>query len=146
MDGFLSCFFTTHIPQDPSSVTAPPPGFTIATETSSLTASKMPPSHNTLWNKNPTSASLNPPPGLPSLPASAARQSQGPVKKLKFVPLMSKEGQSRVAMHVPGRHACQCLAQKHDLINNCVECGRIICSQVTLYFSTHCTSLISLSS
>jgi hypothetical protein len=28
-----------------------------------------------------------------------------------------------------GRHDCQCMGQKHKLINNCIECGRIICEQ-----------------
>jgi len=51
-------------------------------------------------------------------------------RKEKFVPLMSKEGQSRMTPQLPGRHPCQCLAQRHTLINNCVECGRIVCAQV----------------
>ena len=54
----------------------------------------------------------------------------GASTKAKFVPLMSTEGQSRMAVHVPGRHPCNCLGQKHTLVNNCLECGRIVCSQV----------------
>lgn len=50
----------------------------------------------------------------------------------RFVPLVSSEGLSRMAVRVPGRHPCQCLAQKHALINNCLECGRIMCAQVRL--------------
>ncbi|KAI6646483.1 Activating signal cointegrator 1-like [Oopsacas minuta] len=46
----------------------------------------------------------------------------------KFVPFTSSEG-SRVSTRLPGRHACQCIGQKHALINNCTECGRIVCSQ-----------------
>ena len=53
-----------------------------------------------------------------------------PKQKINFVPLMSREGQSKMAMYLPGRHPCQCLAVKHALINNCVKCGRIVCSQV----------------
>lgn len=51
-------------------------------------------------------------------------------KNLKFVPLFSKDGKvkSDVAL-LPGRHPCQCLGQKHKLVNNCVECGRIVCVQ-----------------
>ena len=30
---------------------------------------------------------------------------------------------------LPGRHKCDCQAQKHDLIANCTACGRIICAQ-----------------
>ena len=50
--------------------------------------------------------------------------------KQKFVPLMSAEGQSRATPQLPGRYSCQCLAQRHTLVNNCVECGRIVCAQV----------------
>ncbi|CAB4058919.1 TRIP4 [Lepeophtheirus salmonis] len=28
-----------------------------------------------------------------------------------------------------GRHFCECQATKHKLINNCLNCGRIICEQ-----------------
>ena len=30
---------------------------------------------------------------------------------------------------IPGRHMCDCQAQKHELIENCQNCGRIICAQ-----------------
>ena len=30
---------------------------------------------------------------------------------------------------VKGRHTCECLASKHELINNCLSCGRIVCGQ-----------------
>lgn len=30
---------------------------------------------------------------------------------------------------LPGRHACNCEATKHALINNCLNCGRIVCEQ-----------------
>ena len=35
---------------------------------------------------------------------------------------------SRVPV-IPGRHMCDCQAQKHELIENCQNCGRIICAQ-----------------
>ncbi|KAG7221754.1 hypothetical protein INR49_029137, partial [Caranx melampygus] len=50
-------------------------------------------------------------------------------KKSKFISLYAKEGQDRLAVLLPGRHACECLAQKHKLINNCITCGRIVCEQ-----------------
>ncbi|XP_058257232.1 activating signal cointegrator 1 isoform X1 [Hemibagrus wyckioides] len=50
-------------------------------------------------------------------------------KKNKFVNLYAKEGQDRLAVLLPGRHSCDCLAQKHKLINNCLTCGRIVCEQ-----------------
>ena len=51
-------------------------------------------------------------------------------KKQKYVTLTSTEGQNRMTMCFPGRHTCECLAQKHPLVNNCTECGRIVCEQV----------------
>ncbi|XP_069812545.1 activating signal cointegrator 1 isoform X2 [Dendropsophus ebraccatus] len=50
-------------------------------------------------------------------------------KKQKFVNLYTKEGQDRLTVLIPGRHPCECLAQKHKLINNCINCGRIVCEQ-----------------
>ncbi|XP_017334264.1 activating signal cointegrator 1 [Ictalurus punctatus] len=50
-------------------------------------------------------------------------------KKNKFVNLYAKEGQDRLTVLLPGRHSCDCLAQKHKLINNCLTCGRIVCEQ-----------------
>ncbi|CAG0910691.1 unnamed protein product, partial [Cyprideis torosa] len=28
-----------------------------------------------------------------------------------------------------GRHRCECQARKHDLIGNCINCGRVVCAQ-----------------
>ncbi|NWH34956.1 TRIP4 protein, partial [Chloropsis hardwickii] len=50
-------------------------------------------------------------------------------KKARYVSLYTREGQDRLAVLIPGRHACECLGQKHKLINNCLECGRIVCEQ-----------------
>ncbi|CAB1338971.1 unnamed protein product [Coregonus sp. 'balchen'] len=50
-------------------------------------------------------------------------------KKNTFVSLYNKEGQDKLAILLPGRHSCECLAQKHNLINNCMICGRIVCEQ-----------------
>lgn len=50
-------------------------------------------------------------------------------KPTRFVPLYSKEGEARTSVRLPGRHPCECLAQKHGLINNCISCGRIVCEQ-----------------
>ena len=46
----------------------------------------------------------------------------------RFVPFSSSEG-SRISTKLPGRHTCQCIGQKHALLNNCTECGRVVCSQ-----------------
>ena len=52
-------------------------------------------------------------------------------KSPKFVSLYTSEGKSRAEeiMVVPGRHGCECAGQKHKLISNCLECGRIVCEQ-----------------
>lgn len=50
-------------------------------------------------------------------------------KKTKFVNLYAKEGQDKLTILLPGRNSCDCLAQKHKLINNCLSCGRIVCEQ-----------------
>ncbi|XP_068596209.1 activating signal cointegrator 1 [Brachionichthys hirsutus] len=63
-------------------------------------------------------------------------------KKNKFVSLYNKEGQDRLAVLLPGRHACECLAQKHSLINNCLSCGRIVCEQEGSGPCLFCGSLV----
>lgn len=34
-----------------------------------------------------------------------------------------------VNLKLPGRYQCNCEARKHQLINNCLTCGRIVCEQ-----------------
>lgn len=63
-------------------------------------------------------------------------------KKTKFVNLYAKEGQDKLAVLLPGRHACECLAQKHTLINNCISCGRIVCEQEGSGPCLFCGSLV----
>ncbi|KAK7867037.1 hypothetical protein R5R35_005679 [Gryllus longicercus] len=50
-------------------------------------------------------------------------------KKSKFVNLYSQDGKMRDTVMLKGRHHCDCQATKHKLINNCLECGRIVCEQ-----------------
>ncbi|KAM8973281.1 activating signal cointegrator 1 [Pelodytes ibericus] len=50
-------------------------------------------------------------------------------KKQKYVSLYTTEGQDRLAVLIPGRYPCECLAQKHKLVSNCMTCGRIACEQ-----------------
>ncbi|KAG5447719.1 Activating signal cointegrator 1 [Clonorchis sinensis] len=58
--------------------------------------------------------------------------SSGPRKKQKpkFYPLFTEgaRGDHLVSL-LPGRHPCQCLATKHQLVSNCTNCGRIVCAQ-----------------
>ncbi|XP_033488714.1 activating signal cointegrator 1 [Epinephelus lanceolatus] len=63
-------------------------------------------------------------------------------KKSKFVNLYAKEGQDKLSILLPGRHACDCLAQKHKLINNCISCGRIVCEQEGSGPCLFCGSLV----
>ena len=46
--------------------------------------------------------------------------------KTKYVNL--SEGSSG-SSQIPGRHACECQARKHELVSNCVACGRVVCAQ-----------------
>lgn len=63
-------------------------------------------------------------------------------KKNKFVNLYNKDGQDRLSVILPGRHSCECLAQKHKLINNCISCGRIVCEQEGSGPCLFCGSLV----
>ncbi|GIZ03906.1 activating signal cointegrator 1 [Caerostris extrusa] len=46
----------------------------------------------------------------------------------KFIPLNAADIEKEKIL-LPGRRECNCEASKHDLINNCLECGRIVCKQ-----------------
>ncbi|GAB0193899.1 activating signal cointegrator 1 [Grus americana] len=61
--------------------------------------------------------------------SGVSNSSNSSKKKPKYVSLYTKEGQDKLAVLIPGRHACECLGQKHKLINNCLVCGRIVCEQ-----------------
>uniref|UniRef100_A0A3Q0KSC9 Activating signal cointegrator 1 n=1 Tax=Schistosoma mansoni TaxID=6183 RepID=A0A3Q0KSC9_SCHMA len=51
-------------------------------------------------------------------------------QKTKFYPLFCEGAQGdQLVSLLPGRHPCQCLATKHQLVNNCLNCGRIVCAQ-----------------
>eukprot|EP00088_Acartia_fossae_P009261 TRINITY_DN1447_c0_g1_i1.p1 TRINITY_DN1447_c0_g1~~TRINITY_DN1447_c0_g1_i1.p1 ORF type:complete len:502 (-),score=131.64 TRINITY_DN1447_c0_g1_i1:155-1660(-) len=50
-------------------------------------------------------------------------------KKPKYKPLYKQDGKTNDVVLLPGRHACECQAVKHKLINNCISCGRIVCAQ-----------------
>ncbi|KAM6201502.1 activating signal cointegrator 1 [Rhynchocyon petersi] len=74
--------------------------------------------------------------------AKAQENSNSLKKKTKFVNLYTKEGQDRLAVLLPGRHPCDCLGQKHKLINNCLICGRIVCEQEGSGPCLFCGSLV----
>lgn len=56
----------------------------------------------------------------------SSKNSGGKGKKQKYVNFYTQD-------HKPGlrkgRHPCNCQATKHELINNCTKCGRIVCEQ-----------------
>lgn len=62
--------------------------------------------------------------------------------KMKYVPIASSDiAQGEILL--PGRHACNCEASKHPLINNCLSCGRIVCEQERSGPCFTCGSLVS---
>lgn len=68
--------------------------------------------------------------GLPKhIPQSETSSLKDAKKKSKFVPLFSQEGQEKTVIKLQGRHACECQAGKHKLVNNCTRCGRVVCEQ-----------------
>ncbi|KAM4829730.1 activating signal cointegrator 1 isoform 1-T1 [Thomomys bottae] len=74
--------------------------------------------------------------------AKAQESSNTVKKKTKFVNLYTREGQDKLAVLLPGRHPCDCLGQKHKLINNCLVCGRIVCEQEGSGPCLFCGSLV----
>ncbi|XP_072038298.1 activating signal cointegrator 1-like isoform X2 [Amphiura filiformis] len=59
----------------------------------------------------------------------AQAHKQGARRKQKYVSLYTQEGEAKTVVHLPGRHVCECQAQKHHLISNCLRCGRVVCAQ-----------------
>ena len=114
---------------------SPPPGFSAGAKRTSPTSHQEEP-----MRVEPFQTGLSYDPKPPKQPGqtrvtglvSTSRSSSTGRQKQKYVPLLSAEGQSRATMQLPGRHACHCLAQKHALVNNCIECGRIVCAQVCI--------------
>uniref|UniRef100_A0A1Q3F612 Putative activating signal cointegrator 1 n=1 Tax=Culex tarsalis TaxID=7177 RepID=A0A1Q3F612_CULTA len=58
-------------------------------------------------------------------PAAASSTTK---KRTKYVNLYDQEGRANVVL-LKGRHLCDCQAAKHKLVNNCLQCGRIVCEQ-----------------
>lgn len=129
------CVFSVQVSVTPP---PPPPGFGVAAKRTSPTSQEEESTGTEPIPLDSTSLSYDPkPPKQPGQTrvtglVSTGQASSAGRQKQKFVPLMSAEGQSRAIMQLPGRHACHCLAQKHALVNNCTQCGRIVCDQVCL--------------
>ncbi|KAJ8369458.1 hypothetical protein SKAU_G00094860 [Synaphobranchus kaupii] len=95
----------------------------------------------------PTMSDLEPTPEVVKTPIDLLKvqESCGPSsvkKKNKLVNLYAKDGQEKLTILLPGRHSCECLAQKHCLINNCMSCGRIVCEQEGSGPCLFCGSLV----
>lgn len=69
---------------------------------------------------------------------------KGKKKSPKYVSLYTPEGKSRAEeiMLIPGRHGCECAGQKHKLVSNCLECGKIVCEQEGSGPCLFCGSLV----
>ncbi|XP_026812665.1 activating signal cointegrator 1 [Rhopalosiphum maidis] len=50
-------------------------------------------------------------------------------KNKKYVNIYTDEGLNRQEVFLKGRHKCNCQASRHGLVNNCLNCGRIVCKQ-----------------
>lgn len=55
--------------------------------------------------------------------------STGAKKKTKYVSLYGENGKLNDVITLKGRHLCNCEASKHKLVNNCMQCGRVVCEQ-----------------
>lgn len=66
---------------------------------------------------------------LPESNNNSNTQSTGAKKKTKFVNLYSNDGKVSETIMLKGRRLCECQASQHKLINNCLNCGRIVCEQ-----------------
>ncbi|KAK6639825.1 hypothetical protein RUM43_008100 [Polyplax serrata] len=65
-----------------------------------------------------------------------------PKKKNKYVNLYSEEGEKKDVILLKGRHWCECQASKHKLVNNCLKCGRIVCTQEGSGPCLYCGTLV----
>ena len=73
---------------------------------------------------------LKNPPGFNKENSPLESKSESGKKGTKFVSLYAKDGNLNESnIILPGRNKCKCQAQKHDLINNCIKCGRVVCKQ-----------------
>ncbi|GAB6025272.1 hypothetical protein CHUAL_010690 [Chamberlinius hualienensis] len=64
--------------------------------------------------------------------------------KTKYSPLFkSLDGYSMPVMQLPGRYKCECEATKHQLINNCLNCGKIVCEQEGAGPCTFCGNIVT---
>ncbi|XP_057322102.1 activating signal cointegrator 1 isoform X1 [Microplitis mediator] len=63
-------------------------------------------------------------------------------KKSKFVSIFSDDGKDKFTIMLKNRHKCDCEAKSHSLINNCLNCGRIVCAQEGSGPCFYCNELV----
>lgn len=63
-------------------------------------------------------------------------------KKPKYVNLYGQDGTMNDVVLLKGRHMCNCQASKHSLVNNCMQCGRIVCEQEGSGPCLYCGNLV----
>lgn len=62
--------------------------------------------------------------------------------KPKYVNFLTRMADGSAVDMLPGRHFCECLAARHKLVNNCLQCGRIVCEQEGMGPCMNCGSLV----
>ena len=56
---------------------------------------------------------------------------------------MSKKDKQRAKEVYLQRTKCPCMAQKHDLINNCLNCGKVVCAMEGEGNCLYCGTLVT---
>ena len=64
-----------------------------------------------------------------------------PTKSKKGKIASSQLNTATNSVHVEGRRSCNCQATKHDLINNCTACGKVVCKQEGKRLGANCIDL-----
>ena len=74
----------------------------------------------------------------------SVRGAIGPFKprQLTYVPPCATESKTDAVILIEGRRPCMCQGQKHKLIDNCHQCGRIVCTQEGAGPCMFCDSLV----
>lgn len=70
-----------------------------------------------------------PPPAAADNSQSSKMVVESKKKPTKYVNLYAQDGSMNDVVLLKGRHMCNCQAAKHTLVNNCIQCGRIVCEQ-----------------
>eukprot|EP00045_Choanoeca_perplexa_P017541 m.256361 g.256361 ORF g.256361 m.256361 type:complete len:624 (+) comp17564_c0_seq2:2521-4392(+) len=76
-------------------------------------------------------------------PVSRVANNAPPTRpKQKFISFMDRNTGQLATDLLPGRRFCECLASKHALVNNCLQCGRIVCEQEGIGPCLHCGACV----